>query len=309
MMPQEDLWPPADDWAYHDLNSKGACTVSSTFERIASRFGQPKDLEDVARKAQMLNYETYRAIYEGFNSRLWDDCSGVLVWMSHASWTSMVWQYYTWDFEPNASLFGAMKGAEPVHIQMNLPDCKIAVINHRADPFVDAVASATIYDLSGRKEQSHQETLTAAADAGTSAFPLDFPATGAHFVKLELRDKGGKLLSENFYWHARDEHELEQLNSLPQAELKGKCHAGHSATGIALKGRITNPGKAPAIEVRLTLRDAKTGNRVLPVYYDDNYFSLLPGESRDFEIESPGADRDVTVAVDGWNIKPVNLRD
>jgi len=81
-----------------------------------------------------------------------------------------VMQFYTWDYDPNASLFGAMKGAEPVHIQMNLPDCKIAVINHRADPLLEVTASATVYDLSGHQEQSLKQTLTAAADACTDAF-------------------------------------------------------------------------------------------------------------------------------------------
>ena len=42
--------------------------------------------------------------------------------------------------------------------------------------------------------------------------------------------------------------------------------------------------------MRLTLRNAKTGERILPVYYDDNYFSLLPGESREFRIETPAVD-------------------
>jgi hypothetical protein len=309
MMPQEDLWPPDDVWAYHDLSSKGAATISSTMGPITARFGKPENLEDFTRKAQMLNYETYRALYEGFNSRLWDDCSGAIVWMTHASWPSLVWQFYTWDFEPNASLFGAMKAAEPVHIQMNLPDCKIAVINHHADPLVDAVATGTIYDLAGHEEQSHHQTLTAAADACTSAFTLDWPASGAHFLKLELRGKGGKLLSDNFYWHATDEHELQKLNSLPQVALTGKWHVHHSAQGLTLEGRVINSDKAPAIEVRLTLRDAKSGQRILPVYYDDNYFSLLPGESKEFRIESPAAARDVCVAMDGWNIKPANLGD
>ena len=42
MMPKEDLWPPDDLWSYHDLNSKGACSLSSTFSRIAARYGKPK---------------------------------------------------------------------------------------------------------------------------------------------------------------------------------------------------------------------------------------------------------------------------
>ena len=126
-------------------------------------------------------------------------------------------------------------------------------------------------------------------------------------MKLELRDKHGKLLSENFYWHARDEHQLKQMNSMPQVELKGKFRSSKSAHGLTVKGRITNSGKTPAIAVRLTLRDAKTGERVLPVIYKDNYFSLLPGESKEFEIETSDAAHDVQVALDGWNITATNL--
>ena len=82
-MPEADLWPYNDTWAYHDLHSQGEGGSASTFGQITNRYGEPKNVDDLCRKAQMMNYETYRAIYEGFNSRLWDDCSGVTVWMSH----------------------------------------------------------------------------------------------------------------------------------------------------------------------------------------------------------------------------------
>jgi hypothetical protein len=172
------------------------------------------------------------------------------------------------------------------------------------------IATATIYDLSGHAEQSTNETLTATAGDCTDAFTLDFPGDGAHFVNLELRDHDGKLLSRNFYWHARDEHQLQQLNSLPQVAVKGKWHLRHSADGPFIEGTIKNTGKVPAIEVRLTLRNAKTGKRILPAYYDDNYISLLPGETRDFRIEFRKADdKDhPQITLDGWNIKPSMLR-
>ena len=128
-------------------------------------------------------------------------------------------------------------------------------------------------------------------------------------MKLELRDQDGKLLSDNFYWHATDEHQLEKMNSMPSVELQGKWRVEHSENGLTIKGRIINSSKTPAIEVRMTLRDARTGKRILPVYYDDNYFSLLPGESKEFHITSPDTARDLRVALDGWNIKPLNLDD
>ena len=124
--------------------AKAPATAPRSSDASSRRYGEAKDLDDLCRKAQMLNYETYRAIYEGYDSRLWNSCSGVLVWMSHPSWPSVVWQFYTWDYEPNASLFGAQKAAEPIHIQMNLPDCQVAVINHRATPLAGVTATATV---------------------------------------------------------------------------------------------------------------------------------------------------------------------
>jgi hypothetical protein len=302
-IPAADLWPYGDLWAYHDLHSRGAGDHKSTFDRITARYGEPTGLEDLCRKAQMLNFETFRAIYEGFNSRMWNDCSGVVVWMSQPSWPSLVWQFYSCDYDPNASLFGAKSGAEPIHIQMNLPDCKIAVVNHRPEPLGDVTAAATIYDLSGHEESNRKAVVSAAADSCTDAFTLDWPATGAHLVRLELRDTPGHLLSQNFYWHARDEHQLRELNSMPKVPLMVKATWRPGAGGMAVEAKVTNLGKVPALAVRLTLRDAKTGARILPAFYDDNYFSLLPGESHTVHIETRSPAKAINVSTDGWNIE------
>jgi hypothetical protein len=299
-IPESDLWPYNDLWAYHDLHAEGAGDRKSTFARLDTRYGKPASVEDVCREAQMLNYDTFRAIYEGFNSRMWNDCSGVVVWMSQPSWPSVIWNFYSWDYDPNASLFGAKKGAEPVHVQMSVPECKVAVINHLANTLKNASVTATIYDLSGHVEQARTNTLTAGADACTDVVTLDWPANGCHFVRLELRNQAGKLLSENFYWYAREEKQLQELNSLPKVRLTAKVHAKHGGVEV----RVTNPSQTPALAVRLTLRDGKSGQMILPVYYGDNYFSLLPGESREVRIESPGASRDSNVTLDGWNVEP-----
>ena len=159
MMPKADTWPPGDDWAYHDFHSVGNGDSHSILRRINTCYGEAKNLEDFSRKAQMVNYETYRAIYEGFGSKMWKPSGGVLVWMSHPSWPSLVWQFYTWDYEPNASLFGAKKGAEPVHVQMSVPDCKVSVVNHRATPLENVTVKAEIYSLSGALERGMTNTL------------------------------------------------------------------------------------------------------------------------------------------------------
>jgi hypothetical protein len=227
--------------------------------------------------------------------------------MSHPSWPSVDWQFYTWDYEPNASLFGAQKAAEPVHIQMNLPDCRIAVINHHAAPLTGLTATAAIYNLSGHPLQKRQGTLSAAANAVTDAFTLDWPADGTCLAQLELRDHKGRLLSDNFYWHARNEAQLQQLNQMPKAALTGKLRVKHSARGLVVEGKLTNPGTTPALAIRLTLRDAKTGRRILPAYYKEDFFSLLPGQSRELHIESTVAASVPQLDLDGWNITPATL--
>ncbi len=307
-IPKADAWPYNDVWAYHDLHVGGAGSKASTFERISSRYGEPRNLDDLCRKAQLLNYETIRAIYEGFNSRMWNDCSGVICWMSQPSWPDLLWNFYSWDYDPDGCLFGAMKGAEPVHIQMEVPGCQIAVINHQAKSLDDVTASATIYDLSGRPEQTNRQTLTAPANACTDVFTLNWPASGAHFVELELRDRHGNLLSRNFYWHARDEHQLRELNSLPHVVVKGKWRLKHSQNGPFLEGEITDAGNAPALQVRLTLRDSKTDKRILPAYYDDNYICLLPGETRKFRIDYSDPAAHPEIQLTGWNIEPSMIR-
>jgi len=66
MMASADLWPPGDVWAYHDFHSRGGGSRSDLFRMISQRYGEATNLDDFCRKAQLVNYETHRAIYEGF---------------------------------------------------------------------------------------------------------------------------------------------------------------------------------------------------------------------------------------------------
>jgi hypothetical protein len=308
MMPAEDLWPPGDVWAYHDFHSKGAINRDAFLGEVARRYGEVAGLDDFCRKAQMMNYESYRAIYEGFNSRLWNDCSGVLIWMSHPSWPSVVWQLYSSDYEPNAAYFGAKKAGEPVHIQMNLPDCKIVVVNHRFVPLAGLKVDAAIYDLTGHETQAYGTNLTALANACTDVLTLGWPANGTYFLKLKLRDHDGRLLSENFYWHARKPEQLKELDTLPEVKVAGRLQVRKSKNKTVIEGDLSNPSHTPALAIKLTLRDAVTGGRILPVFYDDDFFSLLPGESRKIHIETASVLDKVQLDLDGWNIQHSSLR-
>src|SRR5438309_2106186 len=148
MMPQKDWEIINDDWAEHDM-AKGAQGGDSYPEKIGARYGKPANLADFVRKSQLANYEAHRALYEGRNSTLFHPSSGALLWMSNPAQPSFVWQLYHHDLEPNASLFGAQKGCEPVHIQLNEKDGNLEVINNLPGALSGGRARVAIYNLDG----------------------------------------------------------------------------------------------------------------------------------------------------------------
>ncbi|NNM84737.1 MAG: glycoside hydrolase family 2, partial [Phycisphaerales bacterium] len=221
MMPPEDCTAINDDWAEHDFNSGGGRKYPQI---MARRYGKIANLADFVRKGQMMNYEGYRAMYEGRLGQLFHPVQGILTWMSHPAQPSFVWQLYHHDLEPNASLFAVKKACEPVHIQLNdSGGGTLQVINHLPRAILGARATAVVYNFNGTLAGRRRYSVAAAASAATSLGRLQLPAGLSHvyFVKLQLHDAAGTLLSDNFYWHAsagRVEN-LTDLDALPPAAL------------------------------------------------------------------------------------------
>ncbi|NII11260.1 glycoside hydrolase family 2 [Oleiagrimonas sp. C23AA] len=310
MMPKADQWPISDDWAYHDWHQASNGDVASFMQAMRTKFGKPTSLADFARKAQMMNYVTYRAIFEGMNAHLWSRDSGRMLWMSQPAWPSTMWQLYSHDYDTNAAYFGAMKSAEPVHIQMDLPDHRIAVINNTAKRLPGLDAQITVYNLHGQKLASTTTTLDAGA---TSVTPVHAKAKLGHllasqplvFVALKLRGADGQLLSRNFYWATQTPADLKQLDRLPEVALEAAMHAGPEHT---LEVNLRNRSSHMALETKLTLVDAH-GQRILPAYYSANYISLAPGEKRTVRIsvDDPNRLDHAKLKLRGWNVQATTL--
>jgi Exo-beta-D-glucosaminidase Ig-fold domain/Glycosyl hydrolases family 2/Glycosyl hydrolases family 2, sugar binding domain/Glycosyl hydrolases family 2, TIM barrel domain len=308
MMPEKDWESINDDWAEHDL-AKGASGGEGIRKTIEHRYGDVKNLADFVRKAQLLNYETFRAIYEGRNVRMFHPSTGVIIWMSNPAQPSFVWQIYHHDLEPNASLFAVKKACEPVHIQLNEKTGNLMVINNHPETLMDATARIAVYNLDGSVAFEQNVDIKAAPSAATDLGRVTLPAklSPVHFIKLELRDAAGKLLSDNFYWQALAEHQddLRDLNALPTITLDAKIER-HDANGKCfLDVTLHNPGSQVALMTHLQLRREPSNARVLPVYYSDNYISLVPNEAKTITIEAAKSElknEKPLVVVDGWNI-------
>ena len=309
MMPQKDWESINDDWAEHDL-AKGASAGEAIRKTIENRYGKISNLADFVRKAQLLNYETFRAIYEGREAKMFHPATGVIIWMSNPAQPSFVWQIYHHDLEPNASLFAVREACEPRHIQLNEKTGHLMVINHHPETLAGAKAQVSIYNLDGTVASEKSLDLSAAAESASDYGPLVLPGnlSPVYFVKLELRDATGKLISDNFYWQAATEHrdDLRDLGRLPSVTLDANA-VRHDAGGKCLLDvTLHNPSSQIALMAHLQLHRQHSGARVLPVYYTGNYLSLTPGETKTIQIEAAVADLKGEVpliAVDGWNVK------
>ena len=299
-IPAPDQWPIDDVWAYHDWHHSGNGATTSFLDTMQTEFGAPTDLADFERKAQMLNYIDHRAIFEGMNAHLWSPNSGRMLWMTQPAWPSNMWEILSSDYDTQASFYGTMKACEPLHIQLDLADYNVELINTTREPLTNATISADVYSLTNQKVLHAEKTVvTLAADNSSVAFPLNLkPLMTGHtiFVRLELKSQAGNLISQNFYWLANKEEDYRDLDTLPQAQVTASAHLAKSENGEErIVVHLENDGAAAALENKLTLLNARNGKRILPAYYADNYVSLLPGESREITIDYPEA------AADGAN--------
>jgi len=305
-IPEADRWPISDTLAYHDWHFGGNGDVHSFMEAMRAQFGAPLSLEDFERKAQLMNYVDYRAIFEGFAAHLWTQNSGRLLWMTHPAWPSNHWQIYSADYDTQASYYGVKKATETLHVQMNLPDYALAVVNTTRDARAGLTVSSRVLSLDGSELFSRSQTVAAPPNAVTTLAPLPLAALlekqGVVIVALVLRDSEGRTVSENVYWPARDAASYAVLDRLAAQSLElsasGHVEGGEIVTEVVAR----NPGSVPILAAKLTLLDAQ-GRRILPAYYSDNYLAILPGETRRVSLRYPATGADPAhLEVRGWNV-------
>lgn len=311
----EPEWPIGGAWYYHDWSEHGNQAPQNYKAAIEARLGTARDLDDFTAKAQFVNYENFRAMFEAWNAHLWDDASGLMLWMSHPAWHSTVWQTYDYDFDVNGAYYGARTACEPLHVQADPVEGEIIAVNHTRAALRGATVTAETYGLDGRRTGPARSTrvdvqAAATTQAFTVAFTDDLP--DLHLLRLTLRSAGGETLSRNTYWRYRTPEAMRALNRLKQVRLAvSATHVVRHGDRREARATVRNQGSAVAAMVRLSLLDAHGGDRVLPTLYGDNYVWLLPGEARTVTLSwAAGAlpsGRGMLHA-EGYNTQPVGVR-
>ncbi len=320
MLPPEHLWPPDSWWDYHA--GGGVFKDLHVFnEALNARYGTAASVEDYSRKSQVMAYEGHRAMFEAFGRNKYTS-TGVIQWMLNTAWPGLIWHLYDWYLRPGGSYFGAKKANEPLHVQYSYDDRSVVVVNSYYRAVAGLDISAKIYNLDMTEKFSRSAKVDAGEDSSTRAFTLPEPEglSTTYFVALWLKDSAGKTVSRNFYWLSTKPETLEwdkstwyhtptktyadfsALNSLPAVQLRTSAKTTAESAIVTL----TNPSKSLAFAVHLKALRASDGEEILPVVWEDNYFPLLPGETREVSASfrrsdsGRGAPR---VEVDGWNVK------
>lgn len=284
-LPADKLYPHNSLWGMHDFTLTCAQYGSTFLEMMEKGFGEMADAETFCKYAQWINYDGYRAMFEGRGKYR----QGLLLWMSHPAWPSLVWQTYDYFFEPTAAYFGCKKASEPLHVQYNALTHSVEVINMSGGNREQLDVVAEIYDLNGKQVWEQHSTIASKEDCTIECMPVEVPAdiTEVYFIRLKALDKGD-VVTENFYWQGREDGNYQAVRQLPAPDLNVKTSVDAGNEWVATT-TVTNQGETPALVLRAKVVDEQ-GELILPVLYSDNYFSLMPHESKTLTIRFAASD-------------------
>ncbi len=319
-LPADKLWPINEAWSYH-CGGGPFKTLDVFTKAMDARYGPSKSVEEYARKAQAAAYESHRAMLESFGERKYT-ATGVIQWMQNNAWPGMIWHLYDYYLRPGGSYFGAKKAGEPLHVQYAYDDRSVVVVNSTLQEHRGLKATARVLDLASKERFAKTAPVDVGPDGSVKVFAVPEPEglTPTYFLALQLDDAAGRTVSRNVYWLSTQKDvlawdksewyytpvtayaDLTGLQQLPPAEVKAQARFESGRAKVTLE----NPSKALAFLVHLAVRKGPGGEEVLPVLWDDNYVTLLPGETR--ELEATYAPKDLGAAtpvltVDGWNVR------
>lgn len=307
VMDEKDLWPINKEvWDYHD--GGGFHLMSTMYKDLTNNYGPSSSIEEFATKGQFVGAMNSKSIWEvwNYNKLHYGDryASGLLFWYHNCPVSQVCGRMWDYTLEPTASLYHTQNALEPLHAQFDYLKNTVSVYNDYYQAFKNYKVTAEIYDLNSKKVWSKNQQIDIPEDGVVNdIFTIDFPAniTQVHFIKLRLYDDKKKEIANTFYWRSNDKYEgsktltgptssgFEDLSKLKQVQLKTQYKVYQENGRHFIKAEIKNTSSTLAFFTQLQLLDE---NRmpVRPSFYADNFFSLLPGESKSIVIETAMSD-------------------
>jgi exo-1,4-beta-D-glucosaminidase len=333
MMPESAQWPINNEtFSFHTV-LQGLEYFQLGLSTLEERYGVSEGVEDFCRRGQVMNYESARGMYEAYARNKYD-ALGITTWKYDAAWpAAMTWQYVDWYLNVGGAYYGAKKACEPLHVQYSYDDHSIYVLNSFYKAFENLKVTARIFNFDMSEKYTNTATVNIDADGKTEAFKIVFPEnlSTTYFLDLRLDDDNDNKISDNFYWLStvpdiqgtKDEirtakgwgilkakpksiADFTDLLSLPKVQLETRYEIKSDKLENMAVVKIKNPGSSLAFMIKIAVINDKTGDEILPTYWDDNYFCLLPDEEKEVKAKFSQVDLgegNAVIKVDGWNVE------
>jgi hypothetical protein len=162
----------------------------------------------------------------------------------------------------------------------------LEVLNFNAGNLTGLTAKVEIFNLDGRSVSQKSATLDSPEDSTQVLFKMQYPAglTAVHFLRLTLTS-GAEVLSTNFYLRGLEEGNYKAIRQLPKPQIKATTTSAQKEGLWLLTTEVRNTSTTPALMVRIQAIREKSGDRILPAIYSDNYIALMPAESQTITTE------------------------
>lgn len=324
-IPDDKLWPISDLWNYH-CGRYEFSDIGRFLTAIDERYGKPASLDDFDKKAQGMNYELMRPMFEAFQVNK-AKATGVIQWMLNAAWPKMYWQLYDYYLVPTGAFYATRKACAPLQLIYNYGDHKIYAVNDHLNSVKNLHAHIKVYDIDSQLLLAEHREFNAPPDSSTPLLrvKLPDPISTSYFLDLRLVDDGGTPVNSNFYWLSTQEElldydadlgefafhtpskryaDLKELENLPRVDLRVEFKTLEENGRRYAEATLYNDNDHMAFLINLKLLDKDTGEAFVPVFWEDNFISLLPHEQRRLRtrLDRSGP---VELKVEGWNVATV----
>ena len=323
-LPKDHLWPIDEYWNYH-AGGGSYKNIHVFTDALNARYGRADNVLDYAFKSQLMAYEGIRAMFEAYSRNKYIS-TGVIQWMLNNAWPSLIWHLYDYYLRPGGGYFGAKRALQPLNPMYGYDDHAVWLVSSQYRDASGLKLTAKVYNLDMSERFSKEETVDAGADTTRKIFeiPEIQGLSPTYFLRLAVQDSSGKVVGSNFYWLSTSAETLDwdkandittptatyadftALKQLPKVKLNMTSSSERKGEEEITHVRLQNPSKDLAFFVRLKVSKGRGGEEILPVLWQDNYISLLPGETRQIAATYRASDLGTAkpvVEVSGWNVE------
>lgn len=296
MLGPDHMQVGSSEWCLHSglRQFRGTEIVETA---ITERYGPSLSMEMFTIKAQVLSYETWRAMFEAC-ARNRGDCTGIIGWMLTNSWPSLIWHLYDSYNYPTGGFFGAKKACSPIHAMLDYKDNSLWASNSTLHDYTDYTfdAELTALNKEGGLDKIWSDSYCLDIKGNESlcfGHLRQLAETYSVYFLFTFLSNGDHLLDRNCYW----------LSS--RQDILSNEHIQFGTTKVLQHGDFSALDKLPFITLEIvgevdpfgrysfTMKNCSTtvaffvetilrtmdGIRVLPVLWTDNFVTIRPDET------------------------------